>query len=47
VPPTNVVTAAGVDEPTSAPRPLKRKSSTTLLGNHEAPTLIPNLFHND
>ena len=47
VPKKNVVTAAGVDEPTSAPRPLKRKSSTTLLGNHEAPTLIPNLFHND
>ena len=39
--------AAGVDEPTCTPRSLKRKLSTTSLGSHEVPTLIPNLFHND
>ena len=47
VPKKNVVTVAGVDEPTSTPRVLKRKSSTTSLGSHEALTFLPNLSYND
>ena len=37
--------AADVDEPACTPRSLKRKLSTTSLGSHEAPTLIPNLSY--
>ena len=38
--------AADVDEPACTPRSLKRKLSTTSLGSHEVPTLIPNLSYN-
>jgi hypothetical protein len=43
VPKKNVGTVADVDEPTCTPRSLKSKLSTTSLGSHEVPTLIPNL----
>jgi hypothetical protein len=38
--------AADVDEPACAPRSLKRKLSTTSLGSHEVPNLIPNISYN-